>query len=341
MNNKFEPNQDQLDLHLEGCFLNLCVIFLWQAIDRRRLGAEQWQLDVAVSQRILPPVLQSLQPHQLWQAVRQEWGLHQTLCPWAEGMENAREMSCLTQGYGGENFKWCIKAFLCWWVSYLLPGVHSWCVCNGGALFCHWCAEVVIVFQVKVCAVLDVYVAATGVNIVTRLMILLRLYDPTYSFSLHVLHASAFLCMSLLLECTCVKCVFTYSRSEQPVWKRWHLVSNVQDFPAKWIYEPWGAPLSVQREAGCIIGQDYPAPIVDHAVVSKQNMARMKAAYAVGKEAAAGPASDPDEPEGSGTASAVGTARSGKRKARWAPVCCCSKVLTTPVLGFKIAWPCV
>ena len=55
--------------------------------------------------------------------------------------------------------------------------------------------------------------------------------------------------------------------------------SCVQDMPAKYIYEPWKAPKKVQEEANCIIGVDYPAPIVDHAVVSKQCIARMKEAY--------------------------------------------------------------
>lgn len=34
--------------------------------------------------------------------------------------------------------------------------------------------------------------------------------------------------------------------------------SPLQDFPSKYIYEPWTAPLSVQQKAGCIIGKDYP-----------------------------------------------------------------------------------
>ena len=50
----------------------------------------------------------------------------------------------------------------------------------------------------------------------------------------------------------------------------------MQDFPSKWIYEPWKAPKKVQEEAGCIIGVDYPAPIVDHAVVHKVNIQRIK-----------------------------------------------------------------
>ena len=53
----------------------------------------------------------------------------------------------------------------------------------------------------------------------------------------------------------------------------------MQDMPAKYIWEPWKAPRKVQEEAKCIIGIDYPAPIVDHAVVSRQCIARMKEAY--------------------------------------------------------------
>ena len=50
----------------------------------------------------------------------------------------------------------------------------------------------------------------------------------------------------------------------------------MQDFPKTYIYEPWKAPKKVQEEAGCIIGVDYPAPIVDHAVVHKVNIQRIK-----------------------------------------------------------------
>merc|ERR1711953_865932 len=51
-------------------------------------------------------------------------------------------------------------------------------------------------------------------------------------------------------------------------------------FPKEYIYEPWKAPMSVQKGLGCIIGQDYPRPIVDHDVVHKENIQKMKAAYA-------------------------------------------------------------
>ncbi|XP_063799756.1 cryptochrome-1-like [Pseudophryne corroboree] len=54
----------------------------------------------------------------------------------------------------------------------------------------------------------------------------------------------------------------------------------LRKFPAEYIYEPWKAPRSLQERAGCIVGKDYPKPIVVHETVSKQNIQRMKAAYA-------------------------------------------------------------
>jgi cryptochrome len=53
----------------------------------------------------------------------------------------------------------------------------------------------------------------------------------------------------------------------------------LKKYPVQYIYEPWQAPLSVQKAAGCIIGQDYPRPIVKHEVVHKENLTKMNAAY--------------------------------------------------------------
>ena len=58
--------------------------------------------------------------------------------------------------------------------------------------------------------------------------------------------------------------------------------------PDKYIYSPWEAPLSVQRAAGCVVGVDYPAPIVDHSEASKACMARMRAAYGAGRAGGGG-----------------------------------------------------
>lgn len=56
-------------------------------------------------------------------------------------------------------------------------------------------------------------------------------------------------------------------------------VPCLKNYPAKYIYEPWLAPRSVQEKFDCVIGQDYPRPIVDHQKASKENMNKMKIAY--------------------------------------------------------------
>ncbi len=37
-----------------------------------------------------------------------------------------------------------------------------------------------------------------------------------------------------------------------------------QGVPDKFIHKPWEMPVEAQRTSGCVIGQDYPAPIVNH-----------------------------------------------------------------------------
>jgi cryptochrome len=59
--------------------------------------------------------------------------------------------------------------------------------------------------------------------------------------------------------------------------RKW--LPQFKNFPKGYIYEPWKAPLSVQQEAGVIVGKNYPEPIVDHKIISKSNMGRMKQAY--------------------------------------------------------------
>lgn len=49
--------------------------------------------------------------------------------------------------------------------------------------------------------------------------------------------------------------------------------------PVQYIHEPWTAPELVQKAAKCIVGKDYPLPIVNHAVASKINIQRMKQVY--------------------------------------------------------------
>ena len=51
-------------------------------------------------------------------------------------------------------------------------------------------------------------------------------------------------------------------------------VPELRDVPARWLAEPWTMPDDVQRGCGCVIGRDYPAPIVDHAVARRQALER-------------------------------------------------------------------
>jgi cryptochrome len=59
-----------------------------------------------------------------------------------------------------------------------------------------------------------------------------------------------------------------------------HWVPELSKFPSKFIFEPHLAPLSVQESADCIIGEDYPKPIVDRKESRKQNLERFKQSLA-------------------------------------------------------------
>lgn len=61
-------------------------------------------------------------------------------------------------------------------------------------------------------------------------------------------------------------------------------VPELKKYPTEFIYEPWKAPKSVQKTAGCIVGEGYPKRIVDHDTIHKENMAKMNLAYKANKE---------------------------------------------------------
>jgi deoxyribodipyrimidine photo-lyase len=50
-------------------------------------------------------------------------------------------------------------------------------------------------------------------------------------------------------------------------------VPELAHVPDRFIHQPWKMPLDVQQKAGCIIGQDYPAPIVEHAWARERTLA--------------------------------------------------------------------
>lgn len=55
-------------------------------------------------------------------------------------------------------------------------------------------------------------------------------------------------------------------------------VPELKDMPTKYMYCPWTAPKAVQEKAKCIVGKDYPAPIVDHAKARDANLNKFKKA---------------------------------------------------------------
>lgn len=58
-----------------------------------------------------------------------------------------------------------------------------------------------------------------------------------------------------------------------------HYLPALRRMPDKYIHEPWRAPRAVQITAGCVIGKDYPKPVVDHGIVSKVNIGKMRIAF--------------------------------------------------------------
>lgn len=57
-----------------------------------------------------------------------------------------------------------------------------------------------------------------------------------------------------------------------------YYVPELKDVPDKYIAEPWKMSSQQQAQAGCIIGKDYPSPVVDHAAARKETLDRFRAA---------------------------------------------------------------
>lgn len=53
-------------------------------------------------------------------------------------------------------------------------------------------------------------------------------------------------------------------------------VPELRNLPNKYIHQPWMTPSDVQENFDCIIGQDYPFPIIDLEQTSKINCERME-----------------------------------------------------------------
>jgi deoxyribodipyrimidine photo-lyase len=53
-------------------------------------------------------------------------------------------------------------------------------------------------------------------------------------------------------------------------------VPELRDVPDEYLREPWTMPLEVQNSCGCVIGEDYPEPIVDHREARGEAFARYR-----------------------------------------------------------------
>lgn len=57
-------------------------------------------------------------------------------------------------------------------------------------------------------------------------------------------------------------------------------VTELRPVPVEYLAEPWTMPEALQRELGCVIGHDYPAPVLDHARARHEAIARYARALA-------------------------------------------------------------
>lgn len=56
-------------------------------------------------------------------------------------------------------------------------------------------------------------------------------------------------------------------------------VSELKNVPDKYLAKPWMMPEDVQKEAQCIIGKDYPKPIVDHKAARQAALEQYRSAH--------------------------------------------------------------
>ncbi|MCB0179093.1 MAG: deoxyribodipyrimidine photo-lyase, partial [Anaerolineae bacterium] len=57
--------------------------------------------------------------------------------------------------------------------------------------------------------------------------------------------------------------------------RRW--LPQLANVPKQYIHEPAKMPAKLQKELGCIIGQDYPAPIINHKEARQRTLDAYKA----------------------------------------------------------------
>jgi len=68
----------------------------------------------------------------------------------------------------------------------------------------------------------------------------------------------------------------TYGRRVDPYGKYIKkYIPKLKNFPVEYIFEPWTAPVEIQEESGCIVGKDYPSPMINHKVAFRRNAREM------------------------------------------------------------------
>ncbi|XP_041452601.1 cryptochrome-1-like [Lytechinus variegatus] len=79
------------------------------------------------------------------------------------------------------------------------------------------------------------------------------------------------------LQCPNCFCPVRYGRRMDPTgeYVRRYL-PVLKDMPIRYLFEPWKAPRAVQERAKCIVGKDYPMPIVEHKSASAANTEQME-----------------------------------------------------------------
>ena len=89
------------------------------------------------------------------------------------------------------------------------------------------------------------------------------------------------------LSCTCFFAQYYRVYSPVAFGQKWdkkgkfirRYVPELKNYPDKFIYDPWNSPKEAQKNSGCIIGKDYPAPMFDENERRKICLDRMKNAF--------------------------------------------------------------
>ncbi|GFO20146.1 cryptochrome-1 [Plakobranchus ocellatus] len=79
-----------------------------------------------------------------------------------------------------------------------------------------------------------------------------------------------------VLQCPRCICPVRYGRRMDPTGNYIRrFVPELKDMPLRYLCEPWKAPQKVQEDANCVIGVDYPLPMVNHKDASKECKEKM------------------------------------------------------------------